>query len=350
MKCGIIGLPNSGKSTFFNIISNSQVLSENFPFCTIEPNHGITKVPDHRLYQLKKIIDTKKIIPAELKIVDIAGLIRGSHKGEGLGNQFLSHIRETNVLLHMIRCFQDISILHVEGSVNPIRDKEIIDIELQLKDLESIEKKIEIIKKKRDKKEEYLLNVLKNILLFLKKGKNIRMFPFKEEKEINCIKNLQLLTVKPVIYICNVNDNENNNKTINDHIDHLKNIIKKENSILVTLSLTKKIIEKENNWTNLGIEKVLKETFKLLNLHTFFTVGKKEIRAWSIPMTYTAYEASSVIHTDLKKGFIRAEVIHYNDFIKYRSEENAKKAGKMLITGKNYLIQDGDIIHFRFNR
>lgn len=349
MKCGIIGLPNSGKSTFFNIISNSKVLSENFPFCTIEPNHGITKVPDHRLYELKKIVHTKKIVPSELKIVDIAGLIRGSHKGEGLGNKFLSHIRETNAIIHMIRCFQDESILHVEGSVNPIRDKEIIDTELQLKDLESIEKKIERINKKRNKNEEPILNTLKNIISFLKKGKNIRTFPFKEEKERNYIRELQLLTVKPVLYVCNINDDDNN-KEIYYHIKNIEKVIKEENSILVILCLKRKLEKEKNNWKNTGIDKVLKETFKLLDLHSFFTVGDKEIRAWQIPRKYTAYEASSVIHTDLKKGFIRAEVIHYKDFIKYGSEDKAKKAGKILLAGKNYLIQDGDIIHFRFNR
>ncbi|WP_185849438.1 redox-regulated ATPase YchF [Blattabacterium cuenoti] len=338
MKCGIIGLPNTGKSTFFNLISNSKVLSENFPFSTIEPNYGITKVPDKRLYELKKIINPTQIIPSEIKIVDIAGLIKGSHKGEGLGNKFLSHIRETNVIIHMIRFFHDISVLHVEGSLNPIRDKEIIDMELQLKDLETIEKKLEKVTKKNQNQLNKSTSILKKIFSFLKEGKNIRMYPFqKDDKEH--IKDLQLLTIKPVIYVCNIDD-ESNYKT-NFHIKNMKKMASMENSSLVILSLKKSCI---------GIDQVLKKTYKLLNLQSFFTVGKKEIRSWSIPNPCTAYEASSAIHTDFKKGFIRAKVIHYDDFIKYGSEENVKKAGKIFLAGRNYLIQDGDIIHFRFNR
>ncbi|WP_185863457.1 redox-regulated ATPase YchF [Blattabacterium cuenoti] len=340
MKCGIIGLPNVGKSTFFNYISNSQALSENFPFSTIEPNYGITKVPDERLYVLKKIINPIRIIPSEIKIVDIAGLIKGSHKGEGLGNRFLSHIRETNVIIHIIRFFHDISVLHVEGSVNPIRDKEIVDMELQLKDLEMIEKKIEKVIKKNDSHINKSIHIMQKIFSFLKEGKNIRMYPFQEhEKEY--IKDLQLLTVKPVIYICNVDD-ESNYKT-NLHVENMKKMAEMENSTLVILSLKK-------NEDCTEVDQVLKKAYKLLNLQSFFTVGKKEIRSWCISNPCTAYEASSVIHTDLKKGFIRAKVIHYDDFIKYGSEENAKKAGKMFLVGKNYLIKDGDIIHFLFNQ
>ncbi|WP_185852376.1 redox-regulated ATPase YchF [Blattabacterium cuenoti] len=336
LKCGIIGLPNTGKSTFFNLISKSKVLSDNFPFSTIEPNYGVTQVPDERLHELKRIINPTKIIPSEIKIVDIAGLIKGSHKGEGLGNRFLSHIRETNVIIHMIRFFHDISVLHVEGSVNPIRDKEIIDMELQFKDLETIEKRLEKVTKKNQINKS--THVLKKIFSFLKEGKNIRMYSFQENDE-EYIKDLQLLTVKPVIYVCNI-DHELNYKT-NLHIENMKKIVKMENSTLVILSLKK---------TCIGIDQVLKKTYELLNLQSFFTVGKKEIRSWSVPNPCTVYEASSVIHTDFKKGFIRAKVIHYDDFIKYGSEENAKKKGKILLAGKNYLIQDGDIIHFRFNQ
>ncbi|WP_185862344.1 redox-regulated ATPase YchF [Blattabacterium cuenoti] len=336
MKCGIIGLPNTGKSTFFNLISNSKALSKNFPFCTIEPNYGVTKVIDPRLYKLKKIINPIKIIPYKIKIVDIAGLIKGSHKGDGLGNKFLSHIRETNVMIHMIRLFNDISVLHIEGSINPIRDKEIIDIELQLKDLETIEKRLEKITKKN--KTNKSINILKQVFSFLKKGKNIRMYPFKDDEEKH-IKDLQLLTIKPVIYVCNI-DNELNEE-IHLHIKNMKKIVETENSTLVVLSLKKNCY---------GIDKVLQKAYSLLKLQSFFTVGKEEIRAWSIPNPCTAYEAASVIHTDLKKGFIKAEIIHYNDFIKYGSEEKVKKAGKFLWAGKNYLIQDGDIIYFRFKK
>ncbi|WP_185860927.1 redox-regulated ATPase YchF [Blattabacterium cuenoti] len=336
MKCGIIGLPNTGKSTFFNLISNSKALSKNFPFCTIEPNYGITKVPDERLYKLKTIINPMKIIPSEIKIVDIAGLIKGSHRGEGLGNKFLSHIREINVIIHMIRFFHEINIIHVEGSINPIRDKEIIDTELQLKDLETIEKRLEKVTKK-NKTNKYT-DILKKIFSFLRKGKNIRMYPFKyDEKEH--IKDLQLLTIKPVIYVCNIDD-KLNPKT-NLYIEKMKKIVETENSTLITLSLKK---------NNLGIDQVLKNTYKLLNLQSFFTVGKQEIRSWSIPNPCTAYEASSVIHTDFKKKFIKAKVIHYDDFIKYESEENVKKAGKVLLAGKNYFIKDGDIVDFRLNQ
>ncbi|ACY40408.1 GTP-binding protein [Blattabacterium sp. (Blattella germanica) str. Bge] len=338
MKCGIIGLPNTGKSTFFNFISNSKVLSENFPFCTIEPNYGMTKVPDQRLYELKEIIQPMKIIPSEIKIVDIAGLIKGSHKGDGLGNKFLSHIRETNVIIHMIRLFHDISVIHVEGSINPIRDKEIIDMELQLKDLDTIENRLEKITKKN--KNNRSINTLQKIFSFLKEGKNIRMYPFQEDEKKH-IKDLQLLTEKPVLYVCNTDEKVNEFHHL--HIKNLKKIVEMENSTLVVFSLKK-------NSISYGIEKILKKAYKLLNLQSFFTVGKKEIRAWSIPNQCTAYEASSVIHTDFKKGFIKAEVIHYNDFIKYKSEEKVKKAGKIFLAGKNYLIQDGDIIHFRFNR
>ncbi|WP_185866223.1 redox-regulated ATPase YchF [Blattabacterium cuenoti] len=338
MKCGIIGLPNTGKSKFFNFISNSKALSENFPFCTIEPNYGMTKVPDKRLYELKEIIQPINSIPSEIKIVDIAGLIKGSHKGDGLGNKFLSHVRETNVIIHMIRFFNDTNVIHVEGSINPIRDKEIIDMELQLKDLETIESRLKKITRKD--KMDRSINTLQKVFSFLKKGNNIRMYPFQEEEKKH-IKDLQLLTIKPVLYICNT-DEKLNDKTL-FHIKNLKKIAEMENSPLVVLPLKKNLIFYE-------VEKVLKESYKLLNLQSFFTIGKEEIRAWAIPNQCTAYEASSVIHTDFKKGFIKAEVIHYNDFIKYRSEEKVKKAGKIFLAGKNYLIQDGDIIRFRFNR
>ncbi|AWU43799.1 redox-regulated ATPase YchF [Blattabacterium sp. (Cryptocercus kyebangensis)] len=331
MKCGIIGLPNIGKSTLFNLISNSKALSKNFPFCTIEPNYGITKVPDQRLYELKTLINPKKIVPSKIKIVDIAGLIKGSHKGEGLGNKFLSHIRETSVIIHMIRCFNDIRVLHVEGEINPIRDKEIIDIELQFKDLETIEKRLE--KTSKNKKSVSTI-LLKKIFSFLKEGKNIRTFPFKNNEK-KYIDDLQLLTIKPVLYVCNI-DEENN-----PNLKKIKKMVEKEKSTLVVLSLKKNHIS--------GIDMIIKKSYQLLNLQSFFTIGKEEIRAWSIPNNCTAYQAASVIHTDLKKGFICAEIIHYKDFIKYGSEEKAKKAGKTFLVGKNYLIKDGDIIHFRFN-
>ncbi|WP_185855007.1 redox-regulated ATPase YchF [Blattabacterium cuenoti] len=347
MKCGIIGLPNIGKSTLFNLISNSQVLSENFPFCTIEPNYGITNVPDKRLYELKTFINTMKIVPSKIQIVDIAGLIKGSHKGDGLGNKFLSHIRETNVIIHLIRCFRDIKILHVEGSINPIRDKEIIDIELQFKDLETLENKLNKINKKPNHK--CFIETLKKIIDHLKKGKNIRRYPLKENEK-KYIKDLHLLTIKPVLYVCNIDEKDSNNPL---YLKSIKKMVEKEKSPLVVLSLkneSKNQKKQKSIFYQSGINKLILDAYKLLNLQSFFTVGKEEIRAWSIPNHWTAYQASSVIHTDFKKGFICAEVIHYKDFIKYGSEEEAKKAGKRLLVGKNYLVQDGDIIHFRFNR
>ncbi|WP_185856386.1 redox-regulated ATPase YchF [Blattabacterium cuenoti] len=342
MKCGIVGLPNIGKSTLFNLLSNSnKALSENFPFCTIEPNYGITNVPDKRLYELKKIINPMKVIPYKIKIVDIAGLIKGSHKGDGLGNKFLSHIRETNVIIHMIRFFDDASVLHMEGSINPIRDKEILDLELQLKDFETIEK---ILKRNKNINNKSSM-LLKKIISFLEKGKNIRMFPFKKnEKEY--IKDLHLLTVKPVIYVCNVkNENEKEN-----HSSMIKKIGEKEKSKTIVLSLKKE--SKKNYFINTesGINKLIKEAYKLLNLKTFFTIGKEEICGWAIPNNYTAYQASSIIHTDFKKGFLFAEVVHYKDFIQHESLEKAKKEGKMFLSGKNSILQDGDIIHFRFKK
>ncbi|WP_185877559.1 DUF933 domain-containing protein [Blattabacterium cuenoti] len=340
MKCGIIGLPNVGKSTFFNIISNSKVLSKNFPFCTIKPNYGIIKIPDDRLFELKKIINPIKIIPSEINIVDIAGLIKGSHKGDGLGNKFLSHIRETNAIIHMIRVFDDIKISHVEGYIDPIRDKEIIDIELQLKDLETIEKRLKKIDKKNIKiHNKNISSLLRNMISFIKEGKSIRMYPFINNNERKYIEDLQLLTIKPILYICNINNInhiENNIK-----IKKLQNIINKENSDILFISL------KNINRQHLNL--IFHSILHLLNLKTFFTAGKKEIRAWNIPKLYTAYEASSVIHTDFKKGFIKAEVINYNDFIRYKDETKLKKLGKIFSAGKNYLVQDGDIMFFKYN-
>ncbi len=337
MKCGIIGLPNVGKSTFFNIISKSNVRSENFPFSTIEPNHGLVYVPDNRLIKLQNIVNSIKITPSNIKITDIAGLIKGSHKGDGLGNKFLSHIRETDVLIHIIRSFDKTDIIHIEGSVDPIRDKEIIDIELQLKDLESIEKKLKKIP--IQKKYEKLIQILNKLSNFIKKGENVRNFLF-SESEIKHIKNLQLLTMKPIIYICNIQ--KNINEKIEYKIKNLELKIKMENSILIKIPFKDKNIFFKT-------EKVINEIKKIIKIQNFFTVGKKEIRSWNIPNPCTAYQASSVIHTDFKKGFIKAEIIHFNDYIKYKSYEKIKRLGKIFIYGKNSLIQDGDIINFKFS-
>ncbi|WP_185868688.1 redox-regulated ATPase YchF [Blattabacterium cuenoti] len=331
MKCGIIGLPNTGKSTFFNILSRSNVLSENFPFCTIEPNYGTIKVPDKRLKILQEIVNPMKIIPSEIKVIDIAGLIKGAHKGDGLGNRFLSHIRETDGIVHMIRFFNDENISHVEGTIDPIRDKEIVDLEMQLKDLETIEK---ILKKEKGKYK----NLLKDLYCFLKQGKNIRMFPFHSHYERKYIKHtFHFLTEKPVIYIANINKNINSSS-----LKRFEESLQNDKSNVFIFPMKNPSFDK--------IENVIKQLMNLLTLQNFFTVGKQEIRSWNIPIPCTAYEASSVIHTDFQKGFIKAEIIHYHDYIKYKSEEKIKKLGKIFLAGKKSLIRDGDIIHFRFNR
>ncbi|WP_185872933.1 redox-regulated ATPase YchF [Blattabacterium cuenoti] len=341
MKCGIVGLPNVGKSTFFNFISNSKARSANFPFCTIEPNYGYTIVPDTRLINLKMLINSIKIIPSEIQLVDIAGLIEGSHEGNGLGNKFLSNIRETNVIIHIIRCFKDIKIIHVENNINPIRDKEIVDIELQLKDLETIENKINrLLKINKKLYKQDMLDTLNKIHVFLKQGKNIRMCPL-TENEIDYIQDLHLLTLKPVIYVANTNQ-----KHEDYNISSLQELTEKEKAPFFILSLD----EKKKYLYKSKIGEIINMVYKLFNLKCFFTIGKNEIRSWSIPNNWTSYLASSKIHTDLKKGFICAEVIHYNDFIKYKSEEKVKEAGKKLVVGKNYLIKDGDIIKFKFNK
>ncbi|WGH26775.1 MAG: YchF family ATPase [Candidatus Bostrichicola ureolyticus] len=332
MKCGIIGLPNVGKSTIFNCISNFKVPSYNFPFCTIKPNISSVKVPDKRLNKLKLIINPKKVVHAVLEILDIAGLVKGAHKGEGLGNQFLANIRETQVIIHVLRCFKDENIIHVEGNVNPIRDKEIIDLELQLKDIETLEKYI-----KKYNYDNNIIDLLKLILKNLNIGKNIRNIPLSNnEFKILNNNNIQLLTSKPIIYLCNTDKS-------NINIDLIKKL-EEENTPILILNAKSSNID-----SNDVITKLINSIYFLLDVKTFFTVGKKEIRAWTIDKCCTALEASSVIHTEFKKCFIRAEIIHYDDFIKYGSYSKAKEVGKVYLEGKNYLIQDGDIIHFKHN-
>ncbi|WGH26258.1 MAG: YchF family ATPase [Candidatus Bostrichicola ureolyticus] len=331
MKCGIIGLPNVGKSTLFNCISNFKVPSYNFPFCTIKPNISSVQVPDKRLNQLKLLINPKQVVPAVLEILDIAGLVKGAHKGEGLGNQFLANIRETQAIIHVLRCFKDENIIHIEGNVNPIRDKEIIDLELQLKDIETLEK---FLTKKNQINQ--IIELLRRILKILNLGKNVRNIPLSNnEIQLLINNNIQLLTAKPIIYVCNAD------KSIN--IDLIKKLEEEKTQILI---LNAQSNEKSNEKETI-ITKLITSIYYLLNIKTFFTVGKKEIRAWTIDKYCTALEASSVIHTDFKKYFIRAEIIHYDDFIKYGSYNKAKEVGKVYLEGKNYLIKDGDIINFK---
>ena len=363
MKAGIIGLPNVGKSTLFNCLTNAKAQSANFPFCTIEPNMGIVNVPDMRLEILESIVDPEKVIPATIEILDIAGLVKGASRGEGLGNKFLSNIRETDAVIHVLRCFDNDKIIHVEGSIDPIRDKEIIDMELQLKDLETIDKKIERLERiiKTGEKNAIKENdVLFKIKSSIEKSKNVRELNFSEEDYTQFVKPLQLLTDKPVLYVCNVD--ELSASKGNNYVNEIKKLILNENSNLIYLSVNieaeiselDNFDEKKIFLDDLGLEesgsfKMIQSTYELLNRQTFFTAGKKEVKAWTINRGDKAPKAASVIHSDFEKGFICAEVINFSDFEKYGSEIKVKEAGKMKIEGKDYKVNDGDVIHFRFN-
>lgn len=363
LKCGIVGLPNVGKSTLFNCLSNAKAQSANFPFCTIEPNLGTISVPDNRLEKLEELVNPERVIPTTIEIVDIAGLVKGASKGEGLGNKFLANIRETDAIIHVLRCFEDGNIVHVDGSVDPVRDKEVIDIELQLKDLEVVENKLKTISrsaKTGDKgalKQEALLNSIKEKL---EQGKSAREIVPETEDDIVLYKSLQLLTAKPVLYLCNVD--EGSVATGNEFVERVKEAVKDENAEVLFLGAA---IEADINeletyedrkefLSDLGLEepgvnKLIRSAYKLLNLQTYFTAGVKEVRAWTIKRGMTAPQAAGVIHTDFEKGFIRAEVIKYNDFISYGSEAKVKEAGKLGVEGKEYVVEDGDVMHFRFN-
>jgi GTP-binding protein YchF len=364
LQCGIVGLPNVGKSTLFNCLSNAKAQAANFPFCTIEPNVGVITVPDERLTKLTEIVNPKSIVPNVIEIVDIAGLVKGASKGEGLGNQFLANIRATNAIIHVLRCFDNDNVIHVDGSVDPIRDKEIIDTELQLKDLDSIEKKIQKVEKmaktggdKEAKKTYDVLTVYKNHLL---QGKSARTAPVAEEDK-EYIEDIWLLTAKPVMYVCNVD--EGSVITGNAYVERVKAVAKEEGAevLVISAQIEAEIAELESfeerqeflgdlGLTESGVNKLIKAAYRLLNLATYFTAGVQEVRAWTITQGFTAPQAAGVIHTDFEKGFIRAEVIKYEDFVKFNgSEAVIKENGKMAVEGKAYVVQDGDIMHFRFN-
>jgi len=362
MKAGIVGLPNVGKSTLFNCLSNAKAQSANFPFCTIEPNIGIINVPDKRLEKLEILVNPEKVIPATVEIVDIAGLVKGASKGEGLGNQFLANIRETDAILHVLRCFDDDNIVHVEGSVNPVRDKEIIDLELQLKDLETVEKKLDKIKrlvKTGNKDAIKESNILNKIINHLHSFNPVRGLDFSNEEK-DYVDTIQLITSKPVLYVCNVD--ESSAIIGNKHVDDLKASLENENAEVMILAVgTEADINELDSYEDRqaflldiglsepGSTKLIKKAYDLLNLQTYFTAGVKEVRAWTINKGMTAPKAAGVIHTDFEKGFIRAEVISYNNYIKYGSESKVRDAGKLNIEGKDYVLLDGDIMHFRFN-
>ncbi|MDG1715568.1 redox-regulated ATPase YchF [Lacinutrix sp.] len=363
MKAGIVGLPNVGKSTLFNCLSNAKAQSANFPFCTIEPNIGVVNVPDPRLQKLEALVNPERVLPATVEIVDIAGLVKGASKGEGLGNQFLANIRETDAILHVLRCFDNDNIVHVDNSVDPIRDKETIDIELQLKDLETVDKKLDKVKRaaktgnKEAQKEEAVLLKLK---VGLEAGVSVRALEFTEEEYNDFVKPSQLITDKPVMYVCNVDESAAVNG--NDYVNRVKEAVKDENAEVLVLAVgTEADItelddyeERQMFLADIGLDepgsaKLIRSAYKLLNQQTYFTAGVKEVRAWTINIGSTAPQAAGVIHTDFEKGFIRAEVIAYEDYVSFGSEAKVKEAGKMRVEGKAYTVKDGDVMHFLFN-
>lgn len=364
LQCGIVGLPNVGKSTLFNCLSNAKAQAANFPFCTIEPNVGVITVPDERLNKLAELIHPQRIVPTAVEIVDIAGLVKGASKGEGLGNKFLANIRETDAILHVLRCFDDENVTHVDGSVDPVRDKEIIDAELQLKDLETIEARISKVEKQAktggDKDARLAFEVYSKIREALLQGESARTVTFDTKDENRIARELFLLTAKPVLYVCNVD--EASAVTGNQYVEAVREAIKNEKAdiLVVAAKIESEIAEfdtyeeremflNEIGLEESGVSRLIKAAYNLLDLQTFLTAGVQEVRAWTFQKGWKAPQCAGVIHTDFEKGFIRAEVIKYEDFIAYGSENAVKEAGKMSVEGKEYIVQDGDIMHFRFN-
>ena len=363
MKAGIVGLPNVGKSTLFNCLSNAKAQSANFPFCTIEPNIGVVNVPDSRITKLEELVNPERVQMATVDIVDIAGLVKGASKGEGLGNQFLGNIRECNAIIHVLRCFDNDNIIHVDGNVNPIRDKETIDIELQLKDLETVEKRLEKVSRaaktgnKEAQTEKALLDRIRETLL---QAKSARTVVPQNHEEVELMETFQLITTKPVLYVCNVDEESAVNG--NKYVDQVRELLKDEAAEVIILSVgaeadiaelesfeERQIFLEDMGLSEPGSSVLIRAAYKLLKQQTYFTAGVKEVRAWTINVGATAPQAAGVIHTDFEKGFIRAEVISFEDFVHYGSEAKCKEAGKFKVEGKEYVVKDGDVMHFRFN-